>query len=217
MRAYEQSQLRLGIPTYDLLVIHDLDQINHQPPAKLAAYFGQLATSGWRAISELKSAGLVRGVGAGINDLGLIPQFLELVDVDFFLVASSYSLYSQEMLASEFPAAVARGVGFIVAPFQSGALAHGAAVGAASTSKSPEVSDRLRRIEAVCARYRVPMPAAALQFPLGHPSVAAVIPGASTPEHVECNVADFRLAIPAELWAALKHEGLLREDAPTPA
>jgi D-threo-aldose 1-dehydrogenase len=58
--------------------------------------------------------------------------------------------------------------------------------------------------------------AAALQFPLGHPSVASVIPGGLSPEHVRQNVAAFRHTIPSALWAELKHEGLLRADAPTP-
>ena len=57
---------------------------------------------------------------------------------------------------------------------------------------------------------------AALQFPLGHPSVASVIPGALLPEHVVRNVAAFRQTIPGDFWSDLKHEGLLREDAPVP-
>jgi D-threo-aldose 1-dehydrogenase len=55
-----------------------------------------------------------------------------------------------------------------------------------------------------------------LQFPLGYLAVAAVIPGALLPEHVTRNVAAFRHAIPAAFWAELKHEGLLRMDAPVP-
>jgi D-threo-aldose 1-dehydrogenase len=77
--------------------------------------------------------------------------------------------------------------------------------------------DKTRRIAEVCSRHDVPLPAAALQFPLGHPSVAAVIPGAFMAEHVTRNVATFRHAIPADLWAELKHEGLLHPEAPVPA
>jgi D-threo-aldose 1-dehydrogenase len=75
---------------------------------------------------------------------------------------------------------------------------------------------KVARIEAVCARHGVPLAAAALQFPFGHPSVASVIPGGLAPEHVTSNVAAFRHLIPPALWQELKHEGLLREDAPTP-
>ena len=79
---------------------------------------------------------------------------------------------------------------------------------------TPEILAKVRRIEAVCGRHGVPLSAAALQFPLGHRGVASVIPGALLPEHVDRNVAAFRHAIPADFWAELKHEGLLRADAP---
>jgi D-threo-aldose 1-dehydrogenase len=61
------------------------------------------------------------------------------------------------------------------------------------------------------------MAAAALQFPLGHPAVASVIPGPITPEQVQLNIAGFSHVIPPGLWRELKTERLLREDAPTPS
>jgi len=220
MRAYEQSQLRLGLARYDLAVIHDLDNLYHGTGARLDAYFMQLATSGWRAVLELKGGGQIRGVGAGINDLGLIPRFLDLVDLDFFLIAMPYTLLRQEILDKELPACVERGIGFVIgAPFQSGILATGSA-GAGNAdygAPTPELLTRVKGIEAVCARHEVPLAAAALQFPLGHPSVASVIPGARTAAHVERNAENFRRDIPADLWSELKHEGLLREDAPVPS
>ena len=76
--------------------------------------------------------------------------------------------------------------------------------------------DRVRRIEAVCARHRVRLASAALQFPLGHPNVATLIPGARAPEEIEENRRIFEVDIPAAFWAELKAEGLLRADAPTP-
>jgi len=68
----------------------------------------------------------------------------------------------------------------------------------------------------VCARHGVPLAAAALQFPFGHPAVASVIPGALDADQVARNIASFRVEIPPALWAELKRQGLLREDAPTP-
>ena len=220
MRSYEQSQLRLGMPRYDLAVIHDLDHLYHGRGARLDWYFGQLAASGFRAVEELKAAGLIRGVGAGINDLGLVPRFLDLVDLDFFLLAMPYTLLHQEILETELPAAVARGCGFVIgSPFQSGILATGPRPGAKYNygDVPADVADKVGRIQDVCARHGVPLAAAALQFPLGHPSTAAVIPGASSRAQLERNVEAFVHPIPADLWAELKHEGLLREDAPVPA
>jgi D-threo-aldose 1-dehydrogenase len=80
----------------------------------------------------------------------------------------------------------------------------------------PEIVERTRRIEAVCRRHGVPLGAAALQFPFGHRSVAAAIPGPNTTEQVRTNLEWMRTEIPADLWAELKAEGLLRRDAPTP-
>jgi D-threo-aldose 1-dehydrogenase len=220
MRGFEQSQQRLGITRLDVAWVHDLDHLYHGTGEKLAFHFGQLAASGWRAVDELKAAGLVRAVGAGINDLGLIPRFLDLVPVDAFLVAMPYTLLDQAVLEHEFPACEARGIGFVIgSPFASGILAKGDTPDAkyAYAEPSDQIRARVRRIQAVCERHGVPLAAAALQFPLGHAFVAAVIPGASRPSQVERNVALFAHPIQPDLWAELKHEGLLREDAPVPA
>ena len=219
MRAFEDSQQRLGLPRIDLLLIHDLDLQYHATPARVTAQLTQLATGGWRALSELKDAGLIRGVGAGINERGMMRRFLDLVDLDFFLVAMPYTLLDQAVLDDEFPACAARGLGFVIgAVFASGILATGAVPGAryAYAEASPEMLARVARIESVCARHGVSLAAAALQFPLGHPAVASVIPGALDAGQVARNLAAFREDIPDQFWDELKREGLLREDAPTP-
>ncbi len=123
------------------------------------------------------------------------------------------------MLDTEFPRCAANGVGFVIGGvFASGILATGAVPGAKHNyaDAGPAVMATVARMEAVCRRHDVLLAAAALQFPLGHPSVASVIPGAIHPDQVVRNVAAFSRAIPAALWAELKHEGLLRADAPTP-
>ena len=219
MRSVEGSRLRLGITRFDVAVIHDLDRWHFDEPT-MAAHLRDLSTSGWRALEELRSSGQIAAISAGVNTEGLIPRYLDAVELDAFLVAMPYTLLRQDVLDAEFPAAVARGVGFVIgAVFQSGILATGAVDGATYdyAPAPPEVLERVRRIEAVCARHGVPLAAAALQFPLGHPSVASVIPGSFHPDQVARNVAAFRHPIPADLWAELKHDGLLRADAPVPA
>ena len=71
-------------------------------------------------------------------------------------------------------------------------------------------------LRAVCEDHGVALPAAALQFPLAHPAVASVIPGARSPEEVADNLALFAQPLPAALWADLKGAELLHSDAPTP-
>jgi D-threo-aldose 1-dehydrogenase len=218
MRSVEQSRLRLGITRFDVAFIHDLDRLYFDKET-WDAHVRDLAASGWRALEELRSSGQIGAIGAGINDLGLMPRFLDIGDIDAFLVAMPYTLLDQEVLDAEFPACVARGVGFVIgAVFASGILAKGPVPGAryAYADAPPAVLEKTRRIAAVCERYDVPLTAAALQFPLGHPAVASVIPGASSPAQEARNVEAFTLPIPGDLWAELKHEGLLRADAPVP-
>lgn len=220
MRSYEQSQQRLGLNRYDMAVIHDLDHLYHGSGSRWEALFGQLVSSGWRAVEQLRSTGHLRAVGAGINHRGLIPHFLDELPLDFFLIAMPYTLLHQEVLDDEFPLAVSKGCSFVIgAPFQSGILATGPTPGAHyNYAPAPQdVLDKVGRIQAVCERHGVPLAAAALQFPLGHPNVAAVIPGAAGVRQSRRNVETFSHPIPADLWAELKHEGLLREDAPVPA
>jgi D-threo-aldose 1-dehydrogenase len=219
LRAYEDSLQRLGLPRIDLAIVHDLDPGVHPPRARWQALMNQLITGGWRALDDLRNAGRIGGIGVGINPLGMIPEFLELFDPDFFLVAGRYTLMEQETLTSELPACVERGVGVVIgAVFNSGLLATGPVPGARYDYREalPEELDKARRIQAVCQRHGVPLAAAALQFPLGHPAVASVIPGPVTPEEVRLNVEAICHPIPPALWQDLKAEQLIREDAPTP-
>ena len=144
---------------------------------------------------------------------------LETTDLDFFLLALRYTLLEHATLDVEIPRCVEKGVGLVIGGvFNSGISASGAVPGATYNyaPATPDVMQRVARIEAVCRRHDVPLPAAALQFPLGHPAVAAVIPGAISPAQVAANIANVRRVIPAALWAELKHEQLIRGDAPTP-
>ena len=113
MRSFEDSLQRLGINRVDVLLIYDLDPWDHNQ-ATLNAYFTQLKTSGWKALAELREAGVIGGIGAGFNSMGSIPRFLDLLDMDFFLLAMRYTLLEQDVLDSEFPLCEERGVGIII-------------------------------------------------------------------------------------------------------
>jgi D-threo-aldose 1-dehydrogenase len=221
MRSYEDSLQRLGLAAVDLLVIHDVDVGYQGDDAGIERCLRQLEDGGGlRALQELKTAGEISGYGAGINEAPMIGRLLERLELDFFLVAMPYTLLDQSPLDDAFPRCAERGIGIVIgSPYASGILATGPVAGARYNyaPAAPEILDKTRRIEAVCDRHRVPLPAAALQFPLGHPAVAAIIPGAVAPAEVECNLAHLRTPIPADLWAELKAEGLLHPDAPVPA
>jgi len=217
MRSFEDSLQRLGVNRIDVLLIHDLDPWHFKTEAKVGPYMNQLFTSGWRALEELRDQGVIKGVGAGFNTMGTIPRYLDLFDIDFFLIAMRYTLLEQDVLDGEFLRCAERGVGVVVGgPYNSGILATGAVPHAMHNyaPAKPEILERVRRMEAVCNRHKTPLAAAALQFPLGHPIVAAVIPGAISRAQAAQNLAAFNQPIPADLWAELKQEKLLRADAP---
>jgi D-threo-aldose 1-dehydrogenase len=219
MRSYEDSLQRLSLSCIDLLLIHDLDFGNFPAESLLNAHLNELATSGWRALDELRSSGAVKAVGAGINISGMIPRMLDLLDLDMFLVAMPYTLLDQGVLEEEFPRCTEREVGIVIgAVFASGILATGPVEGAryAYAPASEEILEKTRRIEEVCKRHNTPLGAAAMQFPLAHPLVASIIPGALEPGHVEKNFELFQHDIPAALYAELKEEGLMRDDVPAP-
>ena len=219
MRSWEDSLQRLGLSSIDVLLIHDLDSFFHDSEQRFSAHVNQLITSGWRALDELRSQGLIKAGGTGLNRMGALPRLIDAVDLDLSIVAMPYTLLDQEVLEEEFPLCEEHGVRIVIgAVFASGILVSGPTEGAryAYDTASPEILDKTRRIQEVCQRHDVPLPAAAMQFPLGHPLVSAIIPGAMEPSHIQTNAKWFQHEIPADIWAELKTEGLLREDAPTP-
>jgi D-threo-aldose 1-dehydrogenase len=218
-RSYADSLQRLGINTVDALTIHDLDFKHQKNDEGVQRGFEQLDRGGgFEMLVALKARGEIKAIGAGINHIGMIPRFLEHFDMDYFLIAMPYTLLDQSALDDELSLCRQHGVSVIVgAVFASGILATGARTGAQYGYQPADAStvDKVKRMEAVCRRHQCPLAAAALQFPLAHPQVVSVIPGANAPGQVEQNLAHMAHAIPHDLWAELKHEGLLRRDAPT--
>ena len=219
MRSFEDSLQRLALNRIDLLLIHDLDHWHHDTDARVSAYMTQLFTSGWRALEELKASGVVAGIGAGINQPGTMGQFLDMVDLDFFLVALCYTLLDQTILETEMARAEAQGAGFVIGGvFNSGILATGARPGA-RYNYAPATADAMQRvklIESVCESHGVSLVSAALQFPLGHPAVASVIPGALSAAEVGSNVSAFNAHIPRGFWSDLRNAGVLGDEVPVP-
>ena len=219
MRSFEDSLQRLGVHRIDVLLAHDIDVWTHGSEAARRERVDELMGGGYRAMRKLRDEGVVRAIGAGVNEAEACRDLAERGDFDGFLLAGRYTLLEQAPLESFLPFCEQRGIGLIIGgAYNSGILATGATKGAWYNYQPapPEIIERVRRIEAVCARHQVSLASAALQFPLGHPVVATVSVGVRAPEEVERNLATFAPAIPADFWAELKHEGLLRQDAPTP-
>jgi D-threo-aldose 1-dehydrogenase len=217
MRAFEDSLQRLALERMDICFIHDIDVFtrgDEQPEV-----FKQAMDGCWRALEKLRSEGVVKAIGVGVNEWQVCQAALEARDFDCFLLAGRYTLLEQEAQDSFLPMCVERGAAVVVGGgFNSGILATGAKEGAKyNYAPAPaEIMDRVAKIEAVCADHKVPLPAAALQFVVAHPAIPSFIAGTRTVEQLNQNLAWFSHPIPADFWAELKHKGLLRADAPVP-
>jgi D-threo-aldose 1-dehydrogenase len=219
MRSLEDSLQRLGTYRIDILLVHDLDVWTHRSEEARRARVDEFMAGGYRAMIELREQGAVRAIGAGVNETAACQDLAERGDFDCFLLAGRYTLLEQAPLDEFLPLCERRRIALIIGgAYNTGILATGAIPSAyfQYAPAPPEIMERVRRIEAVCARHSVRLPTAALQFPLGHPAVATVIPGTRSPAEVAQNLEIFAPAIPADFWPELKHEGLLRADAPTP-
>ena len=217
MRSLEDSWQRLGMSRIDIVYLHDVNRRWHGDAVERC--FAEAMAGGYRALDELRGAGLIKAIGVGVNDPGILCRFAEAGRFDLFMLAGRYTLLEQTPLDDLLPLCSRQGIAIaIAAPFNSGILVTGARDGAKYfyADAPPEILERVRKIEAVCKRHDVPLAAAAIQFPLGHDRVASIIPGAVRPEEAEANLSLMTRKIPADLWAELKREGLLAEAAPVP-
>ena len=220
MRSVEFSLERTGLDRIDLIYAHDLDIFTHGSAEAMQTRLDEFMASGYKALVALRDQGVIRGFGAGINEWQPAQWLVERGDFDIFLLAGRYTLLEQEALDSFLPLCLARGVGIVIGgPYNSGVLATGARPGAFyNYNPAPDwVLTKVAKIEAVCAAHKVRLVDAAFQFPLLHPAVVSIIPGGQGVAEVDANVRAACAVIPAALWADLKAQGLMRQDAPTGA
>jgi len=219
-RSLEQSLLRTGLDRVDIALVHDVDFWTTGDRMVLEDRFREVMDGAHRALVDLRSQGVIGAIGVGLNEADMSARFVRAGDFDCVLLAGRYTLLEQRALDDFMPLCEQRNVAVIIGgPLNSGVLATGARQGAKyDYADAPAwVMNRVARIEAVCARHDVPIAAAALQFPLAHPAVAAIIPGAVSREEMQGNFALMRHPIPTALWDELRTLGLLDPRAPVPA
>ena len=214
MRSYEDSLQRLGLDRIDILLAHDIGKFQHGEEDN-KRYFADLESGGYKALDELRSSGQVGAIGLGVNENAICLDVLKIGDWDTFLLAGRYTLLEQTPLDDLIPACLASGTTLIIGgPFNAGVMLGGELWNYAKAP--PQVLDRVRKIHAICADHNVDPAVAALQFPLAHPVVSSVIPGAK-------NETEFRGILnwaaqptPRALWSDLQSAGLIHADAPLP-
>jgi D-threo-aldose 1-dehydrogenase len=218
MRSFDDSQQRLGMPKIDILNVHDIGRTTHG--ARHDHHWNALTSGGgFRALSELRAAGLIKAIGLGVNEWEVVREALDYIDLDCCLLAGRYSLLEQTALDSLLDVCARRQIGVIIGgAFNSGILvAHLGAHRKFNYGDAPKaVVEKTERLRRVCEQFAVELPAAALQFPLAHPAVVSVIVGSRTAAEINQAVRWQQQPIAEDLWAELKRQGLMEAGAPVP-
>ena len=198
-----ESQERLGIERIDLLYLHDPER--HDLDLAIAEAFP--------ALEQVRAEGLVTAIGVGAMTADALARSVREADLDLIMVAGRYTLLEQPAAVDVLPACAERGTGIVAASvFNSGLLAQSEPRrdGRYEYGQLPEdLWQRLGRIAAGCAAHDVPLPAAAIQFPLRSDVVRSVVVGGSRPAQLRQNAEYAALEIPAQLWADLADQGLI--------
>ena len=197
LRSLDDSLERLGLDRVDVVYIHDPDD-----------HFDEALAGAYPALDRLRSEGVVRAIGVGLNQSELLARFARETDVDCLLLAGRYTLLDTSALDALLPLCLERGIAVTAGGvFNSGVLAGNPRYDYAPAQ--PEILARVARLAEICSRWDVPLAAAAVQFPLGHPAVACVLVGCRSSAEVDEDVALFELDVPSGLWEELQAEGLL--------
>jgi D-threo-aldose 1-dehydrogenase len=214
MRSFEDSLQRLGVSRIDILYVHDIGRANHGDQHE--RYWKQLTGGGFRALDELRRSGQVKAVGFGVNEWEVVRDAMREFDLDCTMLAGRYTLLEQHCLSPFLDECVRRGTAIVIAGvFNSGILAGNTKFN--YDEAPPAVVARVRALEEVCAEFSVPLPAAALQFPMAHPAVVSCVVGTRTAAQLQKNLQWFEQPIPAALWQTLQERGLIDPAAPLPS
>ncbi|MEM7461276.1 MAG: aldo/keto reductase [Pseudomonadota bacterium] len=213
MRAFEDNLQRLGLDRIDILLVHDIGTFQHGD--ENTKYFKDLADGGYRAMDELRKAGLVNAIGLGVNENQVCLDALSIGDWDVFLLAGRYTLLEQTALNELFPACATAATTIICGgPFNSGILVGRDMWNYASAPA--EIVEKVQALGALAEEFSIPLAAAAIQFPLGNPIISSVIPGPRSKQELEQIIQWFETPIPSDFWSALYDRGLVDDRAPHP-
>ncbi|WP_242303124.1 aldo/keto reductase [Bacillus cereus group sp. BfR-BA-01495] len=216
LRSIEDSLKRLKTDRLDFVYIHDVAQDFYGD--EWISQFEIARTGAFRALTQLRDEGVIKGWGLGVNKVEAIELMLDLEEAkpNVSLLAGRYSLLDHERaLERVMPAAVKNNMDIVVGgPYSSGVLAGGTHF--EYQKASPEIIEKVNKMKNLANRHGISIKAAALQFSLANPAVAAVIPGASKPERIAEDQAALKTVIPAAFWEEMREQKLVAVNAPLP-
>ncbi|MED3939010.1 aldo/keto reductase [Priestia megaterium] len=216
LRSVEQSLNRLKTDRLDFVYIHDVAQDFYGD--EWVGQFESARTGAFRVLTRLREEGVIKGWGLGVNRVEPIEIMLELEEAkpDVSLLAGRYTLLDHERaLQRVMPEAVKHNMDIVVGgPYSSGVLAGGTHF--EYQKASSDIMAKVEKIKAIADRHQISIKAAAVQFSLANPAVAAVIPGASRPERIAEDKAALNTVIPAAFWEEMREQKLVASYAPLP-
>ncbi|HDR5534537.1 TPA: aldo/keto reductase [Bacillus anthracis] len=216
LRSIEDSLKCLKTDRLDFVYIHDVAQDFYGD--EWISQFEIARTGAFRALTQLRDEGVIKGWGLGVNKVEAIELMLDLEEAkpNVSLLAGRYSLLDHERaLERVMPAAVKNNMDIVVGgPYSSGVLAGGTHF--EYQKASPEIIAKVNKMKNLADRHGISIKAAALQFALANPAVAAVIPGASKPERIAEDQAALKTVIPAAFWEEMREQKLVAVNAPLP-
>jgi D-threo-aldose 1-dehydrogenase len=210
MRSLEASLKRMGLDRVDVLLIHDVNRKYHG--ARVMERLEEALAGACKALAKLRDEGVIGAFGPALNEVDVNLEFARRAPIDCIMLPARCTLLDQSAAKELLPLCAQKRISVMVAaPFESGILATGAVAGATYNYQpaTPEVLDRVARIERICRDHAVALAAAALQFPLRQAAVANVVTGMRAPDEVAQNLALMRTAIPDALWDALARAKLI--------
>lgn len=222
-RSLENSLRRLQLQKIDIALIHDPDEAvtltdPHADPYS-KSHFREVMTQVYPYLEELRSTGVIGAVGIGINQWQMLRDFARAGNFDCFLLARQYTLLEHigtvtrllPILNSKRTRLIIGGI------YHNGILATGSRTVTAPwfdmDYASEAIIHQVQKIEEVCSAFRVPLQAAALQFPFGSQAVASIIPGVRNEHEIRANIDWFHYPIPFDFWTTLKERQLIHEAA----
>lgn len=218
-RSVEDSLQRMGMAYLDVAFVHDCCSICHGD--NYPKVLRQVIDEAIPELQKMKREGLIRAIGLGVNEVQVCLDVLKESELDCILLAGRYTLVDHSSFAELLPICEQRGMRIAIGGvFNSGILATGVRGNEKllfNYDSAPATwVERVRAIEVVCGEFKVPLRAAALQFPLAHPRVDTVLLGANQLNHWADAVAMLQYPIPAAFWQKLKAQGLIPDPAPVP-
>ena len=190
-RSLIESLERLDMDSVEMVFIHDPDGAANQA-----------ITEAYPVLERLRAEGIVKTIGVGITSNEIPTRFINETDIDVVLIALRYTLLDQSAAEVLLPAALKNGVSIIAGGvFNSGILTD-PKVGATFNyeAASPEVLDRAQKIEKFFKERGVVLAQAALQYPMRHPAISAILVGCRNAHEVKSNVELYNKSINEDIW-----------------